>query len=334
MKTRLLRSMLAATMVVMFLVGASASTLSAPAKVPAKVGIAAWMLNQEFDVVACQTASDLLKKAGVGTVYLTDAGSNTAQHVADIENLLEKKVDALIIYGAAKGSLDEVLTRAEKQKVPVVTIDTFIDHPAVNCVVAFDQVANGTASGQFIADYLKGKGSIAILYRPGHEVLDIRYNALMAELAKHPNIKVVSELPYKGPNYVADVMSTVESLLAAHPKRGSLDMIWGSFNLIIVGASKAVDASGRKDVVVTGVDGSPANGPMVAKGVIAGMIDGDVRGLGTVTAKALLQIYAGQSVPRHLLLPVVTVTKDNLPPPGEFPSMKPPKEFVDMGLGW
>lgn len=333
MYRRIGRTLLTCAVTALVILTSCQMALPAP-KLPMKVGVAAYMLNQEFSVVVCQTAVDALKKAGVGTVYLTDAGANPAQHVADIENLLEKKVDALIIYGAAVGSLDEVLDRAARQGVPVIGIDNFIAGAAVKSVVSFDQTANGVMSGEFIADYLKGKGNIAILYRPGHDTIDIRYRGLKRVLSEYPDIKVVAELPYKGPNYVADVMSTVESLLAAHTKKGSLDMIWGSFNLVIVGASRAVEASGRTDVVVTGVNGSPANGPMIAKGVIAGVIDGDVEALGTVAAKAAIKAYNGDKLPDEIKLPVVTVTKDNLPPPGRFPRMAAPEWLSKMGLGW
>ncbi|GHS90427.1 hypothetical protein AGMMS49957_16430 [Synergistales bacterium] len=81
---------------------------------------------EEFKA-ACEDRKDLIKE-----YYITDAGGQIAKQIADIEDLIAKKVDILLITAASPTAISPVAEKAVEAGIVVVTFDNlvqFMNHP-------------------------------------------------------------------------------------------------------------------------------------------------------------------------------------------------------------
>ncbi|MBS4218397.1 sugar-binding protein [Bacillus sp. FJAT-49711] len=108
---------------------------------------------------------DALKDSDYTTEILFSQGSS-AKEKENVETLISKGIDVLIIAphdGAAAGAAVE---SAKKDKITVIAYDRLItDTDAVDYYVTFDSVAVGEAQGQYLIDHAgDGKGIPLYLY--------------------------------------------------------------------------------------------------------------------------------------------------------------------------
>jgi putative multiple sugar transport system substrate-binding protein len=94
-------------------------------------------------------------------VELQYAQDNVNDQVAQIENLVTKGVDALIIAPIDGDSLTNVLEKANAEKIPVISYDRLIRNtPYISYYATFDNFKVGVAQGSYIVKALgldKGK---------------------------------------------------------------------------------------------------------------------------------------------------------------------------------
>lgn len=107
---------------------------------------------------------DALADSEYTTEILFSQGSS-AKEKENVETLLNKGIDVLIIAphdGAAAGS---AVSAAKKEGVTVIAYDRLItDTDAVDYYVTFDSLAVGAAQGQYLIDNAKGKNVPLYLY--------------------------------------------------------------------------------------------------------------------------------------------------------------------------
>ena len=166
-----------------------------------------------------------------------------AEQVSKIENLLVRKIDALVVLPQEPGPLTAICEQARKQGVYLVTVDRGLDKEVQNLNVAGDNAGFGRAAAQALAGALKGKGDIVIMEGIPCVVNSDRVNAFREEIAKYPDIRILeSQSAYwdteKG-------LKLMENFLQKYPK---IDAVWVGDDDVLIGAYKALQESGRKDV--------------------------------------------------------------------------------------
>ncbi len=96
-------------------------------------------------------------------LLITDAGHDDAKQIADIQDLVSRGVDLLIVSANTEKALDPAVSRVMKQGIPVVMVDrrTSSDN-FVTFVTASDQL-EGRLWAQWLVEKLHGKGNVIIL---------------------------------------------------------------------------------------------------------------------------------------------------------------------------
>src|SRR5258708_35884971 len=83
------------------------------------------------------------------------------------------------------------IKKAQAAGIPVIAVDTVAD--GADAAVTTDNVQAGTIAGQYIADRLKGKGSVIIENGPQVSSVIDRVAGVKQVLANYPEIKILSE---------------------------------------------------------------------------------------------------------------------------------------------
>lgn len=132
-------------------------------------------------------------KGQVKKFVQTDANGNASKQINDIQDLVNQKVDILIVNPAAADPLDPVLQRVMKQGIPVVTVARRpkSDASFVSFVTASDQ-ALARLNATWLAERLGGKGNIVLLPGlAGASPAEMRLKAAKEVFAQYPGLKIL-----------------------------------------------------------------------------------------------------------------------------------------------
>jgi ribose transport system substrate-binding protein len=219
---------------------------------------------------------DQLGKMGIRVISVTDANFKPEKQVSDIETVLAKKPDIIISIPTDPVATAAAYRKAERQGVKLVFMDNvpkdFAPGKDYVSVVSADNYGNGVASAHLMAEQLKGKGKIGIIF---HEadffVTKQRYDAFKKTIAEqYPDIEVVAEQGIAGPDFAGDAEKVASAMLT---KNADLDGIWAVWDVPAEGVLAAARANGRNDLAVTTIDLGQNVAIDMAKG-------GPIKGLG------------------------------------------------------
>ena len=99
-----------------------------------------WARDRDYFIAAAK---------GLGAeVSVQSADGDSAKQVAQIENLISKKVDVLVIVPKDQSTLTNVLKEAKKAGIKVVSYDRLIKSPDVDVYISFDNERVGQMQGE------------------------------------------------------------------------------------------------------------------------------------------------------------------------------------------
>jgi ribose transport system substrate-binding protein len=228
--------------------GALSVSVSAHAT-PLKIGMTFQELNNPY-FVTMQKALNAAAASIGADVVVTDAHHDVSKQVSDVEDMLQKKVDILLVNPTDSTGIQSAVTSAKKAGVVVVAVDANANGP-VDSFVGSKNYDAGLMSCEYLAKSIGSSGEVAIL--DGIPVVPIleRVRGCKAALAKFPNVKIVDT--QNGKQERATALSVTENIISAHPNlKGVFSVNDGG----AMGALSAIESSG-KDIKLTSVDGAP-----------------------------------------------------------------------------
>lgn len=280
---------------------ASAQTLAKPAKQLNIVLIVKDMTNPFFvDMKAGGAAA--AKKYGVNFTCLSPEKSTVDQQIKIMEDMIQKKVDAIVIAPIDSNGIISGVERANAAKIPVMACNTMINGGDIIGFAGVDEVSSGKSLGDYFVKKLNGKGNIVILEgTTGASSAQAYLQGVHQAIDKYPDIKVLASTTAKYNREMG--MTVMEDLLTRFP---NIDAALCMNDTMALGAKEAVQEAHRK-VMIGGINALPETLEAVKKGEI------EV----TVNASGYLQGYAATELTCKYLLtgvkpPAVTKLGDPL----------------------
>ncbi len=147
------------------------------------------LMVQDLEATAKQIEQDQGIKINL---VFENADVDVQGQIQQIQNLLNRGVDAIIINPNDQSALNLALEEAVDEGVVVIATDQEIGaEGAYNVVI--DQKEWGRRNAQWLADTLDGKGNIVIIEGVvGHPANEARMAGVEEVLANYPDIKVVA----------------------------------------------------------------------------------------------------------------------------------------------
>lgn len=180
------------------------------------------------------------------------AGGDVSTQASQVDQLINQKVDAIIVVPVQADSLGPQMTSAKNAKIPVIAVNTALsDQSALTSSVLPDDVAAGAQETEMMAKKLGGKGSVVVLQGPlgSSPELD-RTKGITQTLAKYPGMKVLAkdtanwkrdEAVNKSKNWLSSFGDRIDGIISENDDMG-------------LGAVQALSEAGRS-VPVVGIDG-------------------------------------------------------------------------------
>ncbi len=252
-------------------------------------------------------------------LFLTDGLNSSAKQMADIENLLQRGIDVLVMLPYSGEALTPVAAKVRKAGVPLINLDRKIASEDYYCYIGGNNYGIGVAAARYIGKRLKGKGNvIEITGIAGISVTRERSKGFRDTLAKEfPGITILASQPA---DFLAEKALTVtQNLLQAHP---NVDAIYSHDDDMNVGVLQAVKTAKRdKDLFITGAGGSRWAMEQIKSGaspIQATFLYNPSMAGSAVNLARLVALHKGLSdlwekeVPREIRLRATTVTKANV----------------------
>jgi ribose transport system substrate-binding protein len=230
-----------------------------------------------------------------------------AKHQAQIENYIVQKVDAIIVCPADSKGIAPAIQKANSAGIPVFTADIRAEGGRIVSQVASDNVAGGRTAAQYLARLMDGKGEVAIIDQPVTQSVIDRVRGFAEEIARHPGIRIVARPSGDGVRDKA--MKAAEDLLQGFP---NLAGIFGINDDTALGALAAVEAAGRKGIVIVGFDGTPEARQAILRG---SALKADIvqfpGEIGLTTIDMIARHLAGEKVPAEVPIRVGVIDASN-----------------------
>jgi ribose transport system substrate-binding protein len=182
-------------------------------------------------------------------VVTTESQAQLERQIANIEDMITRKVDAIILTPASPTGVIPVLKKARAAGIKVILLAATIKSQDYDALVTVDDKDFGRVGAEWLAKQLGGHGKIIVLNGiAGLSVNDDRWNGAKAVFDK-TDIKVVGSANADWDYAKAKV--AVGNLLAAH---SDIDGVWSQGGAMTLGAIDAFTAAKRKLVPMTGED--------------------------------------------------------------------------------
>ncbi len=214
---------------------------SAPMDEKFTIGISNPFISSEYrtQMIAelIETNAEYMAQGLTNELVIESADTDVAGQIQQLQNLMAKNVDAILVNPGDVNGLNATLEEAVAKGIIVISVDQELDVPGVYNV-GIDQKEWAKTSAQWLADAMGGKGDIVTIEGfPGHPANVARMDGVAEVLAKYPDIKVLATDTGKWDE--ATGQQVMSNFLAAYP---TLDGYWTQDGMAI-GALQAVMAA-------------------------------------------------------------------------------------------
>ncbi|AZO93871.1 substrate-binding domain-containing protein [Halocella sp. SP3-1] len=278
------------------------------ARKPITVGISMNTLNNPFFVTVVEGARAMADELGVKLI-VTDAQNRPGKEITNVENLIQQKVDVLILDPSDSNAIIPSVLNANDANIPVLTIDRKANDGDVITHIGFDAIRSGRIAGQFLVDSLNGKGKIVeIMGIMGTSVAQDRSKGFNQIMDKNPGMKVIAKQTANFDR--GQAMSVMENILQAQPE---IDGIYAANDEMALGVLAAIEAAGRLDeITLIGCDAIDDSMEAIRKRKMEATIAEPPYFLGKNAVKTAVAIYNGKKVEDEVILENQLVTKENI----------------------
>lgn len=212
-----------------------------------KIGLVVSTQNNPFFVTLKEGAVQKANELGYELIVL-DSQNDPSKELGNVEDLLVKGVNVLLINPTDSDAVVSSVRAANRSKIPVVTLDRAANGGKVVSHVASDNVLGGEVAGNYIVEKLGGKGKVVELEGiPGTTAARDRGEGFNKAIAGKLDVVAKQAADFdrtKG-------LTVMENILQAQPE---INAVFAHNDEMALGALKAIESSGRKNIIVVGFD--------------------------------------------------------------------------------
>ncbi|VBB39179.1 D-ribose transporter subunit; periplasmic-binding compoent of ABC superfamily [uncultured Spirochaetota bacterium] len=265
-----------------------------------KIGLAISTLNNPFFVTLKDGASAKATELGYELV-VTDAQDDPAKQAGQVDDLIQKKVAVILINPCNSDAAKTMVEKAAKAGIPVISVDRGVNGAEVLSHIASDNVAGGVLAGQELLA-LVGEGAKVV------ELEGIPGASAAVDRGKGFNEAVVGKLNVvarQPADFNRDKGFTVmQNIIQANKDiRG----VFAHNDEMALGAIKALEAAGLKDVIVIGFDAVDDAVAAVKAGNMKATVAQKPSLIGSMAVETAVAHIKGEAVQKQIPVPLELV---------------------------
>lgn len=267
-----------------------------------KIGLSVSTLNNPFFVSLKDGVVEEARKHGMETIVV-DAQNDSAKQSNDVDDLMQKGVNVLLINPTDSASISTVVQSANSLGIPVITLDRSADQGDVKALVASDNVKGGKTAAEFI-EKIVGKGAKVVELEGVAGASATRERGKGFHEVADQNLKVIAK-------QTADFdrtkgLNVMENLLQANP---DVQAVFAHNDEMALGAIEAIKSSG-KDIPVVGFDGNDDAMKSIKEGKLTATVAQQPEWIGQLAVQAVYDVLQGRTVEKTIPAPLKLVTNE------------------------
>ena len=274
-------------------------------------------------VESFQAAAEEAKAKGLISDYVILNGDGSVnQQMSQMSDLILKHVDAIVIDAASETALNGIIAKACAAGITVLAFDSIVSAPCAY-KLNFDFIGYQTQLTDEVIHLIGDKGNVIMVRGvKGSAPDNDMYKAQTAALKKYPNVKVVATVYGQATGSVAQ--AAVANVLPSLPHVDAVLTQGGGDDY---GVAQAFEQYGgayaNKPPVIAG--GGSSNfihwwAEQAKRNGYKTVSMNTTPGIGGAAFWLTLEILRGAKAPNYMIMPVATVTQENL---GDYANMKP-----------
>jgi ribose transport system substrate-binding protein len=267
-------------------------------------------LEALFFTEMVEGAEQAAKDANASLSVLNANDDPAAQNNA-IENLVQQKVDGIMVVAIDVEGIRPALEEAADAGIPVVAIDATVDSPAVDVQVGVDNTDAAEQMGRFFNDWAQQEGidsaQLGIVGALNSFIQIERQDAFEATVkdAGHEIVQVVD-----GKNQQEEAQKAAENLFTANP---DMDAVYATGEPAMIGAvaaARSQGATGRTSLFGWDLSEQAIGG--IDDGFVVGVVQQDPRTEGIEAVESIMKLMDDKQVKSPIYVPITIVTQENV----------------------
>ncbi|MBU4531882.1 sugar ABC transporter substrate-binding protein [Hoeflea sp.] len=249
-----------------------------------------------------------------------DAGGDVARQIAQMEDLIQQKVDAIIIWPTNGKAVIPAVRKAQQAGIPVVVTNSNIAEEGHQFVKSFsgpDNITQGSRSAEIMCDKFKDMGIdkearvVQISGQPGYTTAIERAKGFEDRLPEVcPDVTLVETQP--GDWNREKSQKVMEAFLV---KYDDIDGVYAGDDNMGVGALNAAKAAGREGIVFVGATNFAVGYEAMERGEYWGSIYQSPVDDAKAALKTAIDVLNGEELPFLNYFDTPKITQDNM---GDF----------------
>ncbi|MEO8620521.1 MAG: ABC transporter substrate-binding protein [bacterium] len=267
------------------------------------VGFSQMESDNPWRLAETKSLKDEAAKRGIELV-VTDAQGQTSKQVADVEDLIARKVNLILLAPRVFDGLAPALQAAKAAHIPVILLDRAAAGKAGEDYVTLlvsDEVEEGRRAARWLAEQTKGTASIVELAgTPGASVADDRAAGFREVLAKYPNMKIIAS--QTGNFSRATGQGVMQNIAQSLGKK--ITAVYAHNDEMALGGIQAMISAGLKpgtDVTVVSVDGERAALEAIERGELGATVECNPR-FGPLAFDTIEKFRKGEKLPPKIIV--------------------------------
>jgi ribose transport system substrate-binding protein len=268
------------------------------------IGFAVSTLNNPFFVAMRDGAQKEADSKNVNLI-VDDGNNDAAKQLSQIQDLIQQKVDAIILNPVSSQSLTSAVQLANKANIPVITLDRSVDGGKIASFIASDNVLAGKMAADQLIKALNGKGKVVELQGViGTSAERDREQGFDKEMATAKGIQIVAKQPADFDRSKA--LNVMQNILQSQP---DVQGVFAQNDEMALGALKAIQSANKKGVAVIGIDGEKEAISNVQNGTMYADIAQQPGQEGALGVDNALKLINKETVPASIPSPLKLVNK-------------------------
>lgn len=267
------------------------------------VGFSQMESDNPWRIAETKSLRDEAAKRGVQLV-VTDAQGQTAKQVSDVEDLIARRVDIILLAPREFEGLAPALQAASRAKIPVILVDRAARGTAGQdyiTLLASNFIEQGQRAAEWLATATNGKAQIVELSgTPGSSVAADRAKGFRDGIAKYPGMTILASQTGNFTRAQGErVMQNIAQSLGTR-----ITAVYAHNDEMALGAIQALKAAGRKpgqDVIVVSVDGQRAALEAIIAGELGATVESNPR-FGPLAFDTIEKYLRQEQIPPQIVL--------------------------------
>jgi ribose transport system substrate-binding protein len=258
-----------------------------------EIGLSISTLNNPFFVALKEGAEEQANEMDA-TLTVADAQNDAAKQVNDVEDMIQKGLDLILINPTDSEAVGAAVQAANDAGIPVITVDRNAETGDVVAHVASDNVGGGQLAGDYMVELVgEGQKVVELEGIPGASATRDRGQGFNEAI--DGKLEVVAK---QSANFDrAEGLTVMENILQDNK---DIVAVFAHNDEMALGAVQALEAAGMSDVKVIGFDATDDAVKAVEGGTMAATVAQKPAEIGKLGVEAAITHLKGETVEENI----------------------------------